>query len=111
MATGAGPIVSAQRGHRTTGWGPEIGQVHCWRFGHGEQQHAAFTDAYGWDATRWPGYQTLAVIRELRMITTSAWGQPVSGLHSSATLHHVLPQSAPPPHPLRGTLQGQPCCR
>ncbi|WP_329834903.1 phosphotransferase [Streptomyces sp. BE133] len=47
-------------------------EVHCRRFGHGEQHYAAFADAYGWDVTRWPGYQTLAAIRELRMITTNA---------------------------------------
>ncbi|WP_327740513.1 phosphotransferase (plasmid) [Streptomyces nojiriensis] len=47
-------------------------EVHCRRFGHGEQHYAAFADAYGWDVTRWPGYPTLAAIRELRMITTNA---------------------------------------
>ncbi|MEW2626209.1 phosphotransferase [Streptomyces sp. NPDC048106] len=47
-------------------------EVHCRRFGHGERHYAAFADAYGWDVTRWPGYQTLAAIRELRMITTNA---------------------------------------
>ncbi|WP_434092477.1 hypothetical protein [Streptomyces flaveolus] len=36
------------------------------------QRYAAFADAYGWDVTRWPGYDTLAAIRELRMITTNA---------------------------------------
>ncbi|OEJ22929.1 aminoglycoside phosphotransferase [Streptomyces agglomeratus] len=47
-------------------------EVHCRRFGHGPQHYAAFADAYGWDVTRWPGYRTLAAIRELRMITTNA---------------------------------------
>nr|WP_308299294.1 aminoglycoside phosphotransferase family protein [Streptomyces sp. CL12-4] len=47
-------------------------EVHCRRFGHGEQHYAAFADAYGWDVTQWPGYDTLAAIRELRMITTNA---------------------------------------
>ncbi|WP_081237191.1 phosphotransferase [Streptomyces viridosporus] len=47
-------------------------EVHCRRFGHGQQHYEAFTDAYGWDVTRWPGYPTLAAIRELRMITTNA---------------------------------------
>ncbi|MEV5645045.1 aminoglycoside phosphotransferase family protein [Streptomyces flaveolus] len=47
-------------------------EVHCRRFGHGEQHYAAFADVYGWDVTRWPGYDTLAAIRELRMITTNA---------------------------------------
>jgi hypothetical protein len=47
-------------------------EVHCRRFGHGEQHYAAVADAYGWDVTHWPGYGTLAAIRELRMITTNA---------------------------------------
>lgn len=47
-------------------------EVHCRRFGHGQQHYAAFADAYGWDVTRWPGYRPLAAIRELRMITTNA---------------------------------------
>lgn len=47
-------------------------EVHCRRFGHGQQHYAAFADAYGWDVTRWSGYGTLAAIRELRMITTNA---------------------------------------
>ncbi|MFE0774178.1 phosphotransferase [Streptomyces sp. NPDC058861] len=47
-------------------------EVHCRRFGHGEQHYVAFADAYGWDVTRWRGYRTLAAIRELRMITTNA---------------------------------------
>ncbi|MFJ2419211.1 phosphotransferase [Streptomyces brevispora] len=47
-------------------------EVHCRRFGHGEQHYEAFANTYGWDVTRWPGYSTLASIRELRMITTNA---------------------------------------
>ncbi|MFD4945546.1 phosphotransferase family protein [Streptomyces sp. NPDC058409] len=47
-------------------------EVHCRRFGHGELHYLAFADTYGWDVTNWPGYQTLAAIRELRMITTNA---------------------------------------
>jgi hypothetical protein len=47
-------------------------EVHSRRFGHGTQHYAAFAEAYGWDVTRWPGYRTLAAIRELRMITTNA---------------------------------------
>lgn len=60
-------------------------EVHCRRFGHGEQHYAAFADAYGWDVTRWPGYQTLAAIRELRMITTNA--RKVH--HAPDSLHEV----------------------
>ncbi|MFI5642041.1 phosphotransferase [Streptomyces goshikiensis] len=47
-------------------------EVHCRRFGHGAQHYNAFADAYGWDVTRWSGYQTLAAVRELRMVTTNA---------------------------------------
>ncbi|MER5972321.1 phosphotransferase [Streptomyces sp. NPDC002055] len=47
-------------------------EVHCRRFGHGRDHYEAFADAYGWDVTSWPGYRTLAAIRELRMITTNA---------------------------------------
>ncbi|MFE3863644.1 phosphotransferase family protein [Streptomyces goshikiensis] len=47
-------------------------EVHCRRFGHGSQHYEAFANTYGWDVTRWSGYQTLAAIRELRMITTNA---------------------------------------
>ncbi|WP_329594568.1 phosphotransferase [Streptomyces sp. NBC_01005] len=47
-------------------------EVHCRRFGHGEMHYSAFADAYGWNVANWPGYETLAAIRELRMITTNA---------------------------------------
>ncbi|MFD1659456.1 phosphotransferase [Streptomyces caeni] len=47
-------------------------EVHCRRFGYGQGHYRAFADTYGWDVTRWPGYRTLASIRELRMITTNA---------------------------------------
>ncbi|MFK0047881.1 phosphotransferase [Streptomyces sp. NPDC090741] len=60
-------------------------EVHCRRFGHGARHYAAFAEAYGWDVTRWSGYQTLAAIRELRMITTNA--RKVH--HAPASLHEV----------------------
>ncbi|MDX3367414.1 phosphotransferase [Streptomyces sp. ME02-6987-2C] len=47
-------------------------EVHCRRFGFGQAHYQAFADAYGWDVTKWPGYETTASIRELRMITTNA---------------------------------------
>ncbi|MFD7861402.1 phosphotransferase family protein [Streptomyces sp. NPDC059783] len=53
-------------------WDLTTVEVHCRRFGHGEQHYRAFADAYGRDITRWSGYETLAAIRELRMITTNA---------------------------------------
>lgn len=47
--------------------------VHCQRFGHPPSEYAAFARLYGMDVRDWPGYQTLAAVRELRMITTNAW--------------------------------------
>ncbi|WP_344291053.1 phosphotransferase family protein [Streptomyces synnematoformans] len=47
-------------------------EIHCRRFGHGSRHYERFAEAYGWDVMRWPGYNTLARIRELRMITTNA---------------------------------------
>jgi hypothetical protein len=38
-------------------------EVRCRRFGRGQQNYAAFTDAYGRDVTRRPGYRTLAASR------------------------------------------------
>jgi hypothetical protein len=61
-------------------------EVHCRRFGYGELHYSAFADAYGWDLTNWPGYQTLAAIRELRMITTNA--RKVR--HAPSSLHEVM---------------------
>lgn len=61
-------------------------EVHCRRFGHGEKHYGAFADAYGWDVTRWSGYETLAAIRELRMITTNA--RKVH--HAPSSLEEVL---------------------
>lgn len=47
-------------------------EVHCRRFGYGQPHYQAFADTYGFDIVRWPGYATLAAIRELRMVTTNA---------------------------------------
>ncbi|MFI1169908.1 phosphotransferase family protein [Streptomyces melanogenes] len=47
-------------------------EIQCRRFGHGQPHYQAFADTYGIDISRWSGYQTLAAIRELRMITTNA---------------------------------------
>ncbi|MFJ6017479.1 phosphotransferase family protein [Streptomyces sp. NPDC092952] len=61
-------------------------EVHCRRFGYGPLHYSAFADAYGWNVTSWPGYQTLAAIRELRMITTNA--QKVH--HAPSSLDEVV---------------------
>lgn len=62
-------------------------EVHCRRFGHGEDHYAAFAEAYGWDVTLLPGYRTLAAIRELRMITTNARKVHT---HAPDSLHEVI---------------------
>ncbi|MFI9772837.1 phosphotransferase [Streptomyces sp. NPDC052415] len=61
-------------------------EIHCRRFGHGQQHYKAFAEAYGWDVTCWPGYRTLVAIRELRMITTNA--RKVH--HAPSSLQEVL---------------------
>ncbi|PKV82680.1 phosphotransferase family protein [Streptomyces sp. TLI_146] len=58
--------------HGQPEWDLVTVEIHCRRFGHGQQHYQAFADAYGFDVTKWPGYPTLAAIRELRMITTNA---------------------------------------
>ncbi len=47
--------------------------VHCRRFDHPPDEYKEFAKIYGRDICDWPGYQTLAAVRELRMITTNAW--------------------------------------
>ncbi|MEV0002157.1 phosphotransferase [Micromonospora sp. NPDC050980] len=47
--------------------------VHCRRFDPpGPEAFVGFTAAYGWDATRWPGFEELCQLRELQMIATNA---------------------------------------
>ena len=36
---------------------------------HSEEEYRAFADTYGFDVLRWPGFEVLADIRELRMVT------------------------------------------
>ncbi|MCX5302802.1 aminoglycoside phosphotransferase family protein [Streptomyces sp. NBC_00160] len=57
-------------GHRE--WDQVTVEVHCRRFGYGPDHFARFADVYGSDIRGWHGYQTLARIRELRMVTTNA---------------------------------------
>ncbi|AJT62410.1 hypothetical protein T261_0721 [Streptomyces lydicus] len=47
-------------------------EIHCRRFGHGNDHYKPFADAYGFDITDWPGFPILRDLRELRMITTNA---------------------------------------
>ncbi|WP_370417301.1 phosphotransferase family protein [Streptomyces sp. QH1-20] len=47
-------------------------EIHCRRFGYGQEHYDAFADSYGFDVTTWEGYPTLRDLRELRMITTNA---------------------------------------
>lgn len=47
-------------------------EIHCRRFGYGQEHYQAFADSYGFDVTAWEGYSILRDLRELRMITTNA---------------------------------------
>lgn len=47
-------------------------EVHCRRFGYGVDHYTRFAEAYGSDVRSLRGYDTLARIRELRMVTTNA---------------------------------------
>lgn len=47
--------------------------VHCRRFDHPPGEYEGFAKSYGRDIVSWPGFQILAAVRELRMITTNAW--------------------------------------
>ncbi|MER6516734.1 phosphotransferase [Streptomyces sp. NPDC001553] len=47
-------------------------EVHSRRFGYGKEHYEEFAEAYGFDVTKWFGYETLRDLRELRMITTNA---------------------------------------
>jgi aminoglycoside phosphotransferase (APT) family kinase protein len=47
--------------------------VHCRRFGHPHTEYHDFATAYSRDIRSWVGYESLAAVRELRMITTNAW--------------------------------------
>jgi len=47
--------------------------VHCRRFEHPLGEYDEFAKRYGRDIHTWPGYRTLAAVRELRMITTNSW--------------------------------------
>lgn len=40
------------------------------RFGRPASPQRALADAYGFDVTRWPGYQTLSRVRELQLVTS-----------------------------------------
>ncbi|MEU5239768.1 phosphotransferase [Streptomyces lydicus] len=58
--------------HGQPEWDLVTVEVHCRRFGYGSAHYQGFVEAYGWDVVDWPGYATLAAVRELRMITTNA---------------------------------------
>ncbi|MFI5534139.1 phosphotransferase family protein [Kitasatospora sp. NPDC051853] len=47
-------------------------EIHCRRFGYGQDHYERFADLYGFDVTAWSGYEVLRDLRELRMITTNA---------------------------------------
>lgn len=60
-------------------------EVHSRRFGYGKSHYDDFAAAYGFDVTKWSGYETLRDLRELRMITTNA---RKSG-HTPGSIHEV----------------------
>ncbi|MFF3730744.1 phosphotransferase family protein [Streptomyces sp. NPDC002476] len=64
-------------------------EVHCRRFGHGNDHYQAFAEAYGWDVTNCAGYQTLASVRELQMITTNAKKVPYAPSSLTEVLRRV----------------------
>ncbi|MFI1951317.1 phosphotransferase family protein [Streptomyces xinghaiensis] len=57
-------------GHRE--WDLVTIEIHCRRFGYGDEHYRDFANVYGYDVTGWDGYPTLRDLRELRMITTNA---------------------------------------
>ena len=63
--------------------------VHCRRFEHPADEYEEFARRYGRDIHVWPGYQTLAAIRELRMITTNSWKSAPGTLAASEVLHRI----------------------
>ena len=71
----AGPVLADWESARIgpPEWDLVTVAVHCRRFDHPPGEYEEFAEHYGRDVRHWPGYQTLAAVRELRMITTNAW--------------------------------------
>lgn len=71
----AGPVLADWESARMgpPEWDLVTVAVHCRRFDHPPGEYEEFAERYGRDVRDWPGYQTLAAVRELRMITTNAW--------------------------------------
>ena len=63
--------------------------VHCRRFDHPLGEYKEFAKEYGRDICDWPGYQTLAAVRELRMITTNAWKSAPGTPAAAEVIHRV----------------------
>lgn len=57
-------------GHRE--WDLATIEIHCRRFGHGNEHYKPFADTYGFDITTWSGFPVIRDLRELRMISTNA---------------------------------------
>jgi Phosphotransferase enzyme family len=58
-------------------------EIHCRRFGRPEHEYRDFSERYGADIRRWPGYPVFRDLRELRMIASNARKSPA---HSRAAL-------------------------
>ena len=64
--------------------------VHCRRFAQETPEaFATFTAAYGWDATKWNGFEDLCRLRELKMITTNA-RKSLSSSPAAAEVHRRI---------------------
>ena len=70
-------------------WDLTTVEIHCRRFGYGPAHYQAFSDAYGFDVTAWPGYPILRDLRELRMITTNAKKAPLAPATMPELLHRI----------------------
>ncbi|WP_300007469.1 aminoglycoside phosphotransferase family protein [Pseudonocardia sp.] len=60
------------------------------RFGRSAADRAAFTDAYGWDVTSWPGFSTLRAMRDLHTLAVFIERAAAGDEPASAELRHRI---------------------
>lgn len=58
------------------------------RFGRSADDRAAFTEAYGWDVTKWSGFSTLRTMRDLHTIATYIERSNRGDVAASSELRH-----------------------
>lgn len=63
--------------------------VHCRRFDHPLGEYEDFARLYSRDIRAWPGFEVLAAVRELRMITTNSWKSMPGTPAADEVLHRV----------------------